>query len=901
MIRAFQLLILPAVMAAGPVRCAVTVSNLRCEYAVNPLGVDVTQPRLSWMLASGERGEKQTAYQVLVASTEENLGAGKGDLWDTGKVLSGQSIQLPYRGRALTSRRQCHWKVRVWDKAGAPTSYSEPAFWEMGLLSPKDWSAGWIGYPAGWPGRALYFRYDINLPKEVRKARAYVAGLGYYEFRINGAKIGDHVLDPAVSDYGKRVLYATYDVGAALRRGTNTLAAIAGNGWYGMPKVLLQVEVVYADGATATFKTGGLSGDSPRLRWRVTSGPILANSVYDGETYDARLEKHGWDLPGGGSGKTDRTEAWENLLPVEPPGGKLVSQMVEPIRVVDTILPRAVREPVPGVFVFDTGQNLAGWAELRVRGPRGTTVTLKFAENVNPDGTVNQENLRKASATDTYILKGGGEERWEPRFTYHGFRYVQVEGYPGRPSLDNVAVKVVRSSVAPNGSFESSSELLNRIQKMVWWTEAGNLHSIPTDCPQRDERMGWLNDMTVRIEQALYNFSLGRFYSKFLDDVSDTQAADGSITDTVPFKWGRRPADPVSASYLLLGWQLYRHYGDTYAMRRHFHHFQRWVDFLAGKAENFIVPYGYYGDWSPPIAFGVSSSIGASAVSKDTPLPFMSTGYLYYCSRLLSDMARVLDKKEESARYAALARNVADAFNRKYWNAATGGYANNNQAANSFALSLGVVPNGLRARVIANLRADVEKNAFHLTTGNLCTKYLLETLTENGHADAAYRIAVQETYPSWGFMLNNGATTLWERWEHLTGGKMNSHNHPMMGSVSSWLYKYLGGIAPESPGFKRIAIRPYPVRELSWVKTEYHSMYGPIRSAWRREGGVLRMSLTVPVNTAATVYVPGGAGSVTESGNPAAKSPGVRLLREEAGRSVFDVQSGRYEFAAPER
>jgi alpha-L-rhamnosidase len=623
--------------------------------------------------------------------------------------------------------------------------------------------------------------------------------------------------------------------------------------------------------------------------------------VYDGEEYDARLEKPGWDLPGASLPKAaDRTEDWAGAHQVEAPGGRLVSQMIDPIKIMDTLHPRRISEPKSGVFVYDVGQNLAGWAELRVKGERGTRVTLRFAESLYPDGTVNQENLIKAAATDAYVLKGGEEEKWEPRFTYHGFRYIQVEGFPGRPELQNILVKAVRSSVEGNGVFESSNELVNRIQKMVWWTEVSNLHSVSTDCSQRSERQAWLPDLAVRSETSFYNFNMSRFYTKVLNDIADTQAEDGSITDTAPFKYGFRPADPVDFSYLSLGWFLYQHYGDTQAMADHFEGFKAWTDYMAGTTKDGIVPYGYWGDWTQPSAYNLEGS-DQNAVSKTTPLQLTSTGSLYYCARMMSQMAEVLGRQDEKAKYDALAETTAAAFNRQYWNEAVGAYGNNDQAANSFALFLGLVPEKQVPRVVENLVKDVQAAGGHLTTGYFCTKYLLEALVTYGHADVAYEIVTQKTYPSWGFMLENGATTLWERWEQVTGGGMNSHNHGFKGSVGAWFYKYLGGINtdPQGPGFKRIIIHPYPVGDLTWVRSEHTSMYGVIRSAWRKEGKTFQLKVTVPVNTTATVYVPGSDVShVAEGGKPAASAAGVQWVRNENGAVVFEVGSGDYEFTA---
>jgi alpha-L-rhamnosidase len=577
----------------------------------------------------------------------------------------------------------------------------------------------------------------------------------------------------------------------------------------------------------------------------------------------------------------------------------LTAQAVNPIKIVDSLRPKSVTEPKPGVFVFDIGQNMAGWAQIQVSGARGTRLVLKFGEMVLKDGTIDQTNLFTATATDVYILKGEGTESWEPRFTYHGFRYVQLEGFPGRPSLDTLTAKVVRSSVEPSGTIETSDDLINRIQKMIWWTEASNLYSIPTDCPQRSERMGWMNDLTVRAEEEIYNFDMSRFYPKFLNDINDTQRADGAISDTVPYGWGQRPADPVSTSYLLLGWFAYQHYNDTHVLAEHFDGFEAWTEFLYSKTKDNIVTYGYYGDWSPPKAFSIGG-LESNPLSKDTPLEFMSTGYLYYNAWLLSHMAEALGRNDDKAKYTKMAEDVAASFNSKYWNENAGGYGSNNESMDAFALFLGIVPEGKIQRVVANLVKAVHDNGDHLTTGNLCTKYVLEALTKYGYGDLAFKVATQDTYPSWGYMLANDATTLWERWESLTGPGMNSHNHPMMGSVSAWFHKYLGGINPDpdAPGFKHFVIRPYPLGDLQWVRAEYRSPYGLIRSSWSKQNGVLSLKFTVPVNTTARVYIPArDEASITVGEKRAAMAEGAKLVDTQEGTIVFEVGSGDYEFS----
>ena len=556
------------------------------------------------------------------------------------------------------------------------------------------------------------------------------------------------------------------------------------------------------------------------------------------------------------------------------------------------------------------GQNLAGWARLRVRGPAGCRVLLRFAESIHPDGTVNQENLRTAKATDTYILKGAGEECWEPRFTYHGFRYVQVEGYPGVPTADDVVACVVRSAVAPAGSFTSSSELLNRIDHMVRWTEASNLHGVPTDCPQRDERMGWLNDLAARSEEAIYNFDMARLFAKWMDDIADAQdPRTGAITDTAPFRWGRRPADPVSVCYLQIPWLLYVHYGDTNTLRKHYGGMQAWVDFLSGCAQDGIIPYSYYGDWAPPIHLGVSGSQGSSAVSRDTPGELVSTACYAFSLDLLSRIAGVLQREEERAAYAALAEQTRQAYHQRFWHEKVGGYGSNNQSCNAISLYMDMVPPECKPRVVANLVRDVvELNDCHLTTGNICTKYLLEALTAAGHGDIAYSIANQETYPSWGYMLANGATTLWERWELATGSGMNSHNHPMMGSVGSWLYRAIGGIraGAEGPGFAAFEVRPHVDARLQHAHCTLKTLRGEVRSAWQIDDGRLQVTVGVPVGSTARICLTAPPGEtvleshlvVWEEEKAVTPTPGIRAIVRQDDVLVCTVGSGEYHFSA---
>ncbi|RYY61487.1 MAG: hypothetical protein EOO05_06260 [Chitinophagaceae bacterium] len=867
---------------------AVRITNLRCNNATNPLGIDAPAPQFSWEYVSAARNFRQSAYQVLVSDSREQLD--NGNVWNSGKISSAQSSGVVYKGPALKSRQNYFWKVKTWTGDKEISSH-ETANFEMGLLQQSDWGGDWMGFPSGWIGRVHYFRRVFSFGKEVAKARAYVAAAGYYELEVNGKKVGDYVLDPATSDFSKRVYYSTYDIRDFIKK-ENVMVIGVAPGWYGMPKMKMQLEFTFTDGTQEIIPSTGIRN--------VTLGPVISSGILDGEVYDAREEKPEWALPTDTIIKGLPSQHWGVAPVVEAPGGFMAAQQLEPIRVMESFHPIAINEVKPGVFVIDAGQNMAGWLHIKVNGARGQKVTMKFSETLYDNGTVNQENLRTAWATDTYIMKGGGAEEWEPRFTYHGFRYIQVEGLTAKPALADFTVKKVRSSVEEAGSFTCSNDLLNQINQMVKRTEASNMHSIPTDCPQRDERMGWLNDLTVRIEEAMYNFNLHRFYAKFIEDVADTQNENGEITDTAPYKVGGKPADPVSASFLLLAYKSYEYYGNTEIIVKNYPKMKAWVDYIATRTKNGIVDYSYYGDWSPPAEFG-QKGYGYGAISVNTPGDLMSTGYLYYCANLLARMAAVTGKDADKATYDALAATTLKAFNDKFWDEKAGGYGSNNQSCNSFALFLGVVSKERIPRVVDNLVKNVEKYNYHLTTGNLCTKYLLEALTEYGHADVAYKIATQQTYPSWGYMLSKGATTLWERWEYETGGSMNSHNHPMMGSVGSWMYKYILGILPdiEHPGFEQFIIRPYILQDLQFASGEYKSVKGLVKSAWKKSGSSLELNISVPANTTATVFIPTkDAGSIRENKTKVKGNKNFRFLRMEEGAAVYEIGSGDYSFTS---
>jgi alpha-L-rhamnosidase len=860
--------------------------NLRCEYLRNPVGIDVRQPRFSWVLMHTERAQMQSAYQVLVASSPELLAANTGDEWDSGKIASDNSTQVVYGGKPVVSNHFYFWKVRYWDKDGRASDYSHPASFDVALLAAEDWTGKWIG-----GGNVL--RKEVTLGSRVVRARAYVTALGYYELRINGEKVGERELDPAWTTYPVRVLYSTFDVTSYLHGGKNALGAMLGGGWavlgagdvpapYKQPAFLLQVNIELADGKKVQVASDG--------SWKTTQGPIVSDSVWDGEVYDARRELPGWDSPGFDD------SAWSAAQVLEGSKGTLSAQAMPPIRVVDSLVPVALTNPQPGVFVYDFGQNISGWAELHVRGARATQIQMRFAELLYDTGMINRENIRDARSRDIYILRGGGEEVYRPRFTYHGFRYVEVTGYPGTPSLDSLRGQVVHSAVATTGSFVASKPILNQIHKLVRWSDLTNLHSVPTDCDQRNERMGWLGDSQTSSEGLLLNFDMAAFYSNFLRDIRDVQGPDGTLTDTVPHRYGSRPADPAWGTALpLMTWYLYQQTGDRRVLEENYDANKKYLEFLCTRAPDHVLRYSYYGDW---------------VALEKTPGALVSDFYFYYDALVLAKMATVLGRSADATAYGQLAGQIKDAFNREFFDPKTGNYANGTQTANALPLFLDMVPEEHRGAVAGNLTNNiVYGHDTHVTTGFIGVRYLMPVLTKLGDSPLAYDLAAQTTFPSWGYMVANGATTLWELWQNKTGPSMNSHNHHMMGSVDAWFYEALGGINvdPEQPGYRHVRIEPQLVRDLTSVSATVGTVRGDVTSSWSHAPGLVTLRVDVPVNSTATVSIPAdiemkeitvreGEHTVWQNGQFVAGAPGVSAGKSEGHRLIFEVGSGQYDF-----
>jgi len=890
--------------------------NLRCEYATCPQGIGTPEPRFSWNLTCSKRGQTQTAYQIIVAGGGDTIDADVGDCWDSGKVASEDLTNIPYDGSPLVSNRRYFYKVRWWDNAGSSSSYSERSFFDTALLEPDDWHAEWVTMMDAetFPSRintlvngmkedspqylGIYLRHEFSIKSVPRRAKAFVSGLGFYDLRMNGRKVGDRLMDPAQTDYRHTALYSAYDVTGSVKEGENAVGLILGNGrhidayGYGKPKGILQLHVEYEDGSEEEV----LSGDS----WHASHGPLMENGIYYGERYDARKEMPGWDLPGFDA------EGWS--LAEAVPGPPLASQTMAPIRSTDVLKPKSVWSPKPGVFIYDFGQNFTGWARLRVSGPEGAIITLRFAEVLDDNRMLSLDTLGEAKATDTYILRGIPRETYEPRFTYHGFRYVEMTGFPGVPSPANLEGIFVHSDVERSGTFHCSNPLINAIHKNVIWGQLSNLMSVPTDCPQRGERMGWMGDAQLAAEESLFNFDMVRFYEKYLNDIRFAQAEDGSLSDVVPPYWPLYPADPAwGTAYITIAWLCYLYCGDTRVLEDHFEPMSRYVDFLRSNSEGHILKaLGRYSDWCPP----------GSIVPKSTPVELTSTWYYYHDALLLSRIATVLGRQADARRLSALADAIKRAFNDEFLDGSC--YAtvqngpltrkNAGQTSQALPLFLDMVPEEKHDAAVGRLLdAVVRKSDYHVDTGIVGTRYLFDVLTREGHAEVAYRVATQRTYPSWGYMIEEGATTLWERWESLTGGGMNSHNHIMLGSIDAWFYRTIAGLSPLEAGWKKICIKPHIVGDLSHATATLQTLQGRIHASWEKSGAMLKMVVSIPVGSCAEIYVPvSGSGTVVREGGTdiwsngtvAEPTTGISAIAQQDDTICITAGSGRYAFSA---
>ncbi|MEU4261761.1 alpha-L-rhamnosidase [Streptomyces argenteolus] len=1040
-----------AAHAAGPAPAATgraRVTEPTVEYVRRPLGLDTPRPRLSWPMTSDLADRRQAAYQLRVATSPDRLG--EPDVWDSGKVVSEQSVLVPYAGPEPASRTRYHWSVRVWDSDGRASAWSEPSWWETGLLAGSDWSAGWIGAPAAltgapalddaswiWfpegdpaasaPAATRWFRGRVDVPagvtrarlvmtaddgftahvngvevahteadgpaqnwqrpvltdvtaqlspgvqvisvvatnalvgpagllgvlelttadgavtlvtgdgwrstdrepagdwhsgayddsawsaakvlapwgsgpwgevrvahspatqlrrefrlgrKRVARARLYSTALGLYEVFLNGERVGEDRLAPGWTDYHKRVQYQTYDVTGLLAPGGNALGVTLATGWYAgniawfgphrygdQPAVLAQLEITFADGSTERVVSGA--------DWRAATGPVTGADLMAGEAYDARLETEGWTRAGFDA------SGWLAADPVDGVTAALVAEVDGACRVERELTAREVTEPKPGVFVFDLGQNMVGTPRLTVSGPAGTTVRLRHAEVLNPDGTLYTANLRTARATDTYTLRGGGQETYEPRFTFHGFRYVEVTGYPGTPGRDAVVGRVIHTSAPFTMDFTTDVPMLNQLHSNITWGQRGNFLSIPTDTPARDERLGWTGDINVFAPTAAYTMESARFLTKWLQDLRDGQVADGAFPNVAPDLPGvGSGASGWGDAGVTVPWALYQAYGDERVLEQSWSSMLKWLTYLEEHSNGLLRPADGYGDWLN--------------IEDQTPKDVIGTAYFAHSADLVARTAEALGK--DPAPYRSLFGRVRDAFRAAYVTAG-GRVRGDTQTAYVLALSMDLLAEGDRGPAADRLVALIEAKDWHLSTGFLGTPRLLPVLTDTGHTDVAYRLLTRRTFPSWGYQIDRGATTMWERWDSIRpdgsfqDAGMNSFNHYAYGSVGEWMYANIAGIAPGSPGFRKVVVRPRPGGGVTQAEGRFDSRYGPVTTRWKKDTEGFALRVVLPPNTTAEVWVPGGDGRSAVAGS-------ARFLQTDEGCAVFTAGSGTHRFTA---
>lgn len=893
----------------GAAISVLTAFDLRTEYKPNPLGIDARRPALMWKLRATGRGARQTAYHVQVASSRDALEAGEGLLWDTGRVESDRSVHVTYGGPPVESGRRYYWRVRVWDESGTPSSWSDPAFWEMGLLDVSEWSAEWItpdwNEDTSKPQPSPMLRTEFSTDGPVAAARAYVTSLGLYEVEINGRRVGDQLFTPGWTTYDERLQYQTYDVTDHLTDGENAVGIVLGDGWYRGNMTWDERRNVYGDRLAAlveiriTFEDGRVQVVASDDAWRASTGPIQYSDIYDGEAYDARLEKTGWSRPG-----YDDAD-WRGVRMLDHPKDILTAPAGPPVRRIEEITPVAVFETPGGDTVVDMGQNMVGWVRLHVDGPSGSTVTLRHAEVLDKNGNFYVENLRGADQTVRYTLKGGGDEEYEPHFTFQGFRYVAVDGYPGTLGLESLTGVVIHSDMPRTGYWASSDSLLNQLQHNIVWGQKGNFLDVPTDCPQRDERMGWTGDAQVFAPTAAFNFEVAGFFDKWLRDLAADQRPDGSVPFVVPDVLSKGSEEgPASAGWadaaVIVPWTVYLAYGDAPMLERQYPSMKAWVEYMRSQSTGHLWNSGFhFGDW---LAFATDrADYPGATTGKD----LIATAFFAHSSHLVSKAAAVLGEKEDAAEYEALFEEIKAAFNHEFVTP-SGRVGPDTQTAYALALQFELLPVEKRAAAARRLVEDIRAHENHLTTGFLGTPYLCHVLSDNGHADVAFTLLNQQTYPSWLYPVRMGATTIWERWDGIKPdstfqtAEMNSFNHYAYGAIGEWMYGVAAGIAidPAQPGYKHIIFRPVPGGGLTSVDASHESLFGEVSASWRIEGDVFHFDVGVPPNAHATVRLPGAAGQpVTESGSALEGAGGVTGISTESNDLVVEIGAGAYRFA----
>ncbi|MCX6335284.1 MAG: glycoside hydrolase family 78 protein [Bacteroidia bacterium] len=886
------------------------VRDLAIEYKKNPMGIDAQQPRFSWKITGSGNDIMQDAYSIRVASDPKFSSAKI--FWQSEKTMSDESVLLPYSGPVLKSGERYFWQVKVWDNKGRESKWSETAFWEMGLLAPSDWKAKWIEMD-GDTNRyspSPHFRKEFTLDKTVARVVVYITSHGFYELQLNGKKVGDQVLTPGWTSYGKRLQYQVYDVTGQVVKGKNAIGAVLGDGWfrgtlgwgsnwaiYGKRlSLLMQMKVTFTDGTESLIVTDE--------SWKCNNnGAIRMSDIYNGETYDATKKLTGWNLAG-----FDETN-WGKVR-IGNYNNNLIASEGAPVRKIQEIKPVKIFRSPKGDLLVDMGQNMVGWIRLKVTGPRGTTIKIRHAEVLDKFGEFYTTNLRSAKCELNYTLAGSGEEVYEPRFTFMGFRFVEITGFPGTLTADNITGVVVHSDMKPTGTYESSIKLLNQLQHNIQWGQKGNFVDVPTDCPQRDERLGWTGDAQAFSRTAAFNFDVASFFTKWLKDIAADQKQGGEIPDVIPDVLNRQNATSAAPSAgwgdvgVIVPWTMYTVYGDKRLLETQYPSMKKWVEYIRNKAgDSYQWKDGSkYGDWlfyHPPVN-------DHTAADGYTEPDFIATAYFAYSTSILAEAAKVLGKDDDVKYYSDLFRKIREVFNNEYVTPA-GRIGTNSQTSYILALKFNLLPESLRDDAAKFLVADIKSRGNHLSTGFLGTIYLNHVLTHAGYADVAYDLLLQETYPSWIYPVKMGATTIWERWDGqktdstFQDDGMNSFNHYAYGAIGDWMYRVSAGIEAMKPGYKQIMIQPHPTKRLDYSKATFESMYGTIASGWERKNGKITVTVKIPANTRAVIMLPvDDLSKVTQNGSQISVDNKETLVIavEDSGKRItgFPRGSGDYIF-----
>lgn len=827
------------------------IYDLKCNYETEPKALDDPSPLFSWKLLSDTYNTVQKGYRIYVSDNRNLAEKGIGNIWDSGYQLSSQSSGVKFQGSKLKSRTEYYWNVEVDFGKNEERVKGEIHTFETALMDQSDFFANWVGFLPALEGECLSIRRDIQVGAHLKKAQAYTCGLGLYEFFVNGEKCGEGYLEPAVSTFAKTVYYQSYDITEKLSEGKNTLAAMIGTGWYDRQIFWAQIYLTYEDGKEEIIYTDWAQG------WTGRPGAIR-QSLFGGEVVDNQGDPENWMLPEYDQELTyERPEGFIQLAVKEAPRGVMRSQPLESIKIISSWEPSLVGSFHENSSIYDTGQNMSGWVHLRYRGNPGAKITILYSEVLMKNGQeLDRRNLRFAKSRNILVCDGK-EHEYRPKFTYHGFRYFEMIT-EGEVEILSCEVEEVHTAVKDTGFFECSNDLLNRFQKCVHWTEVSNMMGIPTDCDQRDERMGWLNDITSRSVEAFFNFDVSRFYRKFMDDIADTvDEKTGAYADTAPYVWGYHPADTVSNAFIWINLLLYRFYGNKDSMKKHYAYMKGWINYQKKtEKKNHCIVTSYYGDWAAPIGeCGIGTDSNAQTNRTSGDLISLS----HFCRSLLwmSEVAEILNLPEDKKYYDEEYQIYRKYFNDNFYNEEQGIYENGTQTSMAVALNFRLVEESQKNRVLNNLLKNIEEHNYHVTTGNLGTRILLDTLIEYDHPEVAYRLLTQTTYPSFLYMLQCGATTMWERWENDPEYTMNSRNHPMHASNGVYLYRLLGGIyfTNHTRAMDFITIQPYIPDDLKYVKTAFDSVNGKIVSEWSQEDGKLQYHIVIPPNTKAQVQL----------------------------------------------